>query len=216
MQQGLSVNAQTLTTIWSFSLEDGTYPWDKLVQAKDGAFYGLAPEGGKFDNGTLFRLTPTGSLTNLYSFSNDRIYIYRFLVQGRDRYFYGVTPQGGNTKLDPSGCGYGTVFRITSSGRSLTNLYSFAGWPSAERPDAPLVQGKDGDFYGVTMGGGIDARGTVFRINTRGKLTILHSFCANDGSDPWAGLTQGSDGYFYGTTSGGDTLNGGGRERSFA
>ncbi len=73
----------------------------------------------------------------------------------------------------------------------------------AAQPVAGLVQGTDGFLYGTTRGGGASAGGTVFRIDSAGNLTTLHTFSYDDGNDPEAGLVQASDGKFYGTTYGG-------------
>ena len=117
------------------------------------------------------------------------------LVQGSDGNFYGTTYGGGTNG------GYGTVFKISTNG-ALTTLYSFTGGNDGANPDAGLVQGSDGNFYGTTYGGGTNGAGTVFKISTNGALTSLYSFTGgNDGANPYAGLVQGSDGYFYGTTS---------------
>jgi uncharacterized repeat protein (TIGR03803 family) len=70
-------------------------------------------------------------------------------------------------------------------------------------PEAGLVKGSDGDFYGTTYEGGASNRGTVFKMTSAGVLTTLHSFNSTNGSHPYAGLVQGSDGDFYGTTQSG-------------
>jgi uncharacterized repeat protein (TIGR03803 family) len=70
-------------------------------------------------------------------------------------------------------------------------------------PEAGLVKGSDGDFYGTTYEGGASNRGTVFKMTSAGVLTTLHSFNTTNGSNPRAGLVQGSDGDFYGTTDSG-------------
>jgi uncharacterized repeat protein (TIGR03803 family) len=88
----------------------------------------------------------------------------------------------------------------------LTTLYSFTGGSDGIGPDAALVQGSDGSFYGTTSQGGTNDAGTLFKISTNGAYTSLYSFgVGNDGDFPAAGLVQESDGDFYGTTSQGGT-----------
>jgi len=144
--------------------------------------------------------------TSLYSFTgtNDGAIPRAALVQGRDGNFYGTTINGGIANYNPNGGtgGYGTVFRISTSG-VLTNLYFFTGTNDGANPYAPLVHGSDGNFYGTTVAGGTNGLGTVFKISTNGALTNLYSFTDGaDGAYPRVGLVQGSDGYFYGTTDG--------------
>lgn len=93
---------------------------------------------------------------------------------------------------------------MTASAQSLTTLYSFSG-TDGQSPSAALVQGTDGNFYGTTAAGGTHHQGTVFKIDSAGNLTTLHSFSGFplDGAVPTAGLVQGTDGNFYGTTASG-------------
>jgi len=201
------------TNLYSFgtsTLYDGLSPQAGLVQGSDGNFYGTTATGGVNFNGTVFRISPGGSETNLYSFvgpPNDGNSPVAGLVQGRDGNFYGTASAGGASANCPSGCG--TVFRISPSG-SYTNLYSLDGSPNdGSVPVAGLVQGSDGYFYGTTEEGGTDYAGTVFRISPGGSETKLYSFTGAmiDGYSPEARLVQGSDGNFYGTAFGGGTNN---------
>ena len=86
----------------------------------------------------------------------------------------------------------------------VTNLHLFSGnSTNGDRPNAGLIQGSDGNFYGTTQFGGSATVGTVFRISPTGEYTNLYSFGSTalfDGWQPLAALVQGSDGYFYGTT----------------
>src|ERR1043166_4930767 len=95
-----------------------------------------------------------------------------------------------------------TIGCITVSAQTLTTLHSFDGG-DGQSPEAALVQGSDGNFYGTTVLGGAHLKGTVFKIDATGSLTTLHSFSGSpgDGAIPFAGLVQGTDGNFYGTTA---------------
>jgi len=193
--------AGTLTTLYSFCQQggncvDGRAPYVGLVQASDGNFYGTTVAGGTSDWGTVFKITPSGTLTTLHSFDGaDGGSPWAALVQASDGNFYGTTALGG--------VGYGTVFKITPAG-SPTTLYSFCqqggGCADGTSPHGALVQGSDRNLYGTTTGGGAGGHGTVFRITTDGTLTTLHSFNGLDGGEPVAALLQASDGNFYGTT----------------
>ena len=112
--RGFNANAQTETNLYSFgsSSNDGSEPEAGLVQGSNGNFYGTTLGGGTYNNGTVFRIGPGGSYTNLYSFwwsPNDGSEPLAGLVQGSDGNLYGTTIQGG-------AYGYGTVFRINPSG----------------------------------------------------------------------------------------------------
>jgi uncharacterized repeat protein (TIGR03803 family) len=195
----------TLTTLHSFDSTDGENPQAALIQATDGNLYGATFYGGATGSnaGTIFKITPSGTLTTLYSFclkssckdGTDPA----ALIQATDGNFYGTTYGGGAR-------GHGTVFKVTPSGR-LTTLYSFclqSGCTDGKYPEAGLVQATDGSFYGTTYEGGTKGDGTVFKITSGGTLTTLYSFCSRsgckDGEGPYAGLVQATNGTFYGTT----------------
>src|SRR5665213_857855 len=115
------------------------------------------------------------------------------LVAGQDGNFYGTTTNGGTNG------GYGTVFKVTTSG-VLTTLVSFNN-TDGEDPQAGLTQGNDGNFYGTTVSGGTNGGyGTVFKVTTNGLLTSMVSFAHTNGAFLYSGLTMGNDGNFYGTT----------------
>ncbi len=182
---------------------DGQTPYAGVIEGSDGSFYGTTYNGGTNGLGTVFKVTSTGTETVLYSFaggSGDGEHPYAGLIQGSDGNFYGTTYQGGAS-------GLGTVFKITSGGTE-TVLYSFAGGSSdGSYPEAGLIQGSDGNFYGMTYLGGASNDGTVFKVTSSGTETVLHTFAggSSDGANPWANLVQGSDGNLYGTTYAGGT-----------
>ena len=189
--------AGAFTTFYSFTGgADGGEPQAALVQGTDGNFYGTTSSGGANGDGTIFQITPAGALTPLYSFTGgtDEFAPQAALIQGRDGNLYGTTEEDGVN-------GFGTVFRMTPAG-GLTTLYSFTGGTDGGDPQAALVQGGDGNFYGTTSSGGANGNGTIFQITPTGVFTPLYSFTSeqNGESVPQAALVQGSDGNFYGTT----------------
>ncbi len=105
-----------------------------------------------------------------------------------------------NGTVQGGGDGFGTVFKMTTTGDLLQSLKLTYGW----EPEAGLVAGTNGDLYGTTYSGGTNGSGTVFRLTEGGTLTTLYSFCSEpgcaDGAAPSAALVLASDGNFYGTT----------------
>jgi uncharacterized repeat protein (TIGR03803 family) len=195
----VNTNGTVIAPLVSFGGTNGSLPRSGLVLASDGNFYGTTQTGGTSSEGTVFRLTHSGALTSLFSFTGDSntgfpdgAEPYAPLVQGADGNLYGATTVEG-------GDGFGTVFKITPNG-SFTTVYSFTNGTDGIGPTSGLIQALDGNFYGVTSGGSL-ARGNVFRMDTNGIVTNLYTFNgANNGGEPNA-LVQGTDGYFYGTTA---------------
>lgn len=216
-----SINsAGKMNTVYNFCSQeyclDGSSPYGGLVLGTDGNFYGTTVYDGVTGVGTVFKVTPDGTLTTLYSFCpqglprcSDGMNPHSGLVEGADGNFYGTTQTGGANCGLFNGCG--TVFRITSNGE-LTTLYNFCSQNNCsdgEYPSGTLVQGVDGNFYGTTSAGGdgkggASPGGTVFKISPSGSLTTIYNFCqylnCTDGESPIAGLVQNTDGTFYGTT----------------
>jgi len=133
------------------------------------------------------------------------------LVLGPDGSFYGTTQGGGTTN------GYGTVFKLTTSG-VLTTLVTFNG-TNGLNPLAGLTLAPDGNFYGTTEYGGTNfgntnipgalGGGSIFRVTTNGTLTTLATLLITNGQNPHAGLTWGPGGLFYGTTASGGPFGAG-------
>jgi uncharacterized repeat protein (TIGR03803 family) len=200
-----------LTTLYNFCSQsncaDGAIPFAPVVRGSDGNFYGTTTGGGANTNcaygcGTVFKMTPAGTLTTLYSFCSqpnctDGAKPFGGLVQGSDGNFYGTTYYGGGSGNCVEGCG--TVFKVTPSGM-LTTLHAFS-YRDGQSPTVGLVQASDRNFYGTTTYGGPNNSGTVFKITSNGVLTTLHNFDVVDGYAPWAALVQGNDGNLYGTTT---------------
>ncbi len=213
-----------LTSIYIFcslpNCVDGNQPQSAMVLNPDGNFYGTTSAGGANLGscfgpgcGTVFRLTPAGKLTTLYSFCPvanclDGSVPLAALVLGGDGNFYGTTYNGGQN-------GRGTVFKISPSGK-FQRLYSFcklANCVDGSYPVTALIQGRNGNFYGTTYdGGSVNCTffggtygcGTIFEITAAGTLTTLYSFGTNAGLLQ-APVVQGSNGNLYGTSTNGGT-----------
>lgn len=205
-----SLSAQTVTTIHTFDGTDGSPTIFGLIENTDGNFYGTTEWGGAGNSGSVFKITPQGAVTTLYSFCGQvsgcgRI-PFASLVRGTDGDLYGTTSGGGST----SGCD-GTVFKITPQG-TLTTLYGFCSLQSTGgAPQAAMVQAQDGNFYGTTSTVPYDL-GTLFQITPQGQLTTIHTFCSlpncADGSFPsGSGLLVATDGRLYGLTGEGGAYN---------
>jgi len=188
-----------LTTLYSFAgASDGTSPAGALLLAADGNFYGVTQAGGAHEQGTVFRMTPAGALTTIYSFAGgtDGYSPVGALIQGTDGDFYGATRRNRIAGYEF----YGTIFKVTSAGQ-LSTLYAL-NYTDGSYPHAGLVQGSDGNFYGTTRDGGRSSNGTFFRITPNGAFTTLVSFDGFDtGAHPESTPVEGPDGSFFGTTT---------------
>jgi uncharacterized repeat protein (TIGR03803 family) len=179
---------------------DGANPRSALVIAgTDGDLFGTTEFGGASGDGTIYKITRSGSFTSLYSFTggSDGAQPDAPLVieAGTSGVLYGTAFSGGSS-------GVGTIFDITTSG-SFAVAHSFSGSEGGS-PYAPLIAGTDGYFYGTTTAGGTASVGTVFQfIPSTATLTTLHSFTSGttEGSVPYAALVQGTNGAFFGTAS---------------
>ena len=197
---------------------DGQNPQAALIQTGDDSFYGTTSGGGESNEGTVFQFTASGGMNRLYSFSprddngfnSDGAHPTAALILASDDNFYGTTTFGGAN-------GTGTIFQLTPTG-TLTTLHTFAAFGSNNAnadgalPSSALVQGIDGNLYGVTPNGGTNGTGTIFQVTLTGGFTSLYSFSsidANslnaDGALPRAPLVESSFGDFYGTTYDGGT-----------
>lgn len=209
-----SVVTVTYPHVFGITDGDGAQPSGPLLQLSDGNFYGTTPAGGTHicgpnaqSCGTVFKMTPSGDVTVLYSFgasSNDAYAPVSPLILGSDGALYGVTGGGG-------AYGGGTVFRITLAG-VYSVLYSFGATATDGALPNGIVQATDGNFYGTTVTGGANHCanipqaggncGTVFKVTPAGVGAVLYSFgtSASDGVEPTAPLILGRDGNLYGTT----------------
>jgi len=191
---------------------DGQTIYGSVVIDAQGNLYGTTTIGGTFGMGTVFKITPAGSKTTLYSFvgGSDGAYPQAGLTLDANGNIYGTTSGGGTPNM-------GTVFEVTQAGIEKV-LYSFSG-PDGNYPYAGVTLDKQGNVYGTTYAGGnfgcpvggVDLGcGTVFKITTAGVESVLYSFTSvPDGSHPVAPLVLDKKGAIYGTTyfGGGDEQN---------
>jgi uncharacterized repeat protein (TIGR03803 family) len=204
----ISCGPGTESVLYSFfeGLTDGGGPNGSLIQASDGNLYGTTWGGGAYDFGTVFKITPAGAETVLYSFAGptaDGAHPNGDLIQSSDGNFYGTTLQGGASTY------FGTIFKVTPTSTE-TVLYSFNnGLTDGGRPNGNLIQASDGNFYGMTQVGGANGYGTVFKIIPAATETVLYSFKGgpSDGATALGSLIQASDGNLYGMTAEGGANN---------
>jgi uncharacterized repeat protein (TIGR03803 family) len=157
----LRLSAAQLQEVYSFPTSPT--PVSGLIQAGDGAFYGVTFAGGDYGQGSVFRVTTNGSMATVASFDyTNGANPVGALALGDDGALYGVAQHGGTN-------GFGLVFQATTSG-TIHALVTF------ERPYEPhyyqqtaLVQGKDGAFYGTDNG----QSPSLFRVATNGQMTIV-------------------------------------------
>jgi uncharacterized repeat protein (TIGR03803 family) len=184
--------------LWYFDGKTtGAFPYGALTAASDGNFYGVTSAGGSHNYGTLFRITPSGSLTVLHHFTAAEgaplAPPYQAVYTGSPGILYGVT-------------GSGTTYSVTTGGmyKKFHNKAPGPMW-------GPFIYGADLNLYGTTQTGGLNNLGTVFSMSpTSGAINIVYNFTGgSDGSAPEASLYQAGDGSLYGTAdSGGSGSNG--------
>jgi uncharacterized repeat protein (TIGR03803 family) len=190
-----------LDTLYSFGHgSDGGFPVAALARGADGNFYGVTETGGSYGKGNIFKVTPAGEFTLLYSFSGgtDGYSPAGALVPASDGNFYGATKHSTLMGFEF----YGTFFRVTPAG-ALSTLYTLNGATGdGFYPYAGLVEADDGNFYGTTHDGGANGKGILFRLTPAGAFTVLLSFDGFAiGANPESALIEGADGSLYGTTT---------------
>ncbi len=195
---------------------DGKVPTAGLIRDTAGNLYGTTSGGGAHGSGTVFKIDTTGKYTVVYSFCSlggsnctDGSNPFGGLIEDSAGNLYGTTLNGGAYSVVG-----GTVFKIDSAGQE-TVLYSFcaSNCLDGQAPESGLVRDAAGNLFGTTGGGGTHSDGTVFKVDTTGKETVLYNFCSvggtscTDGNFPFAGLIEDAAGNFYGTTERGGANN---------
>jgi uncharacterized repeat protein (TIGR03803 family) len=199
------------TAVYSFrGGRDGNAPVGGLIRDSAGNLYGTTFYGGggcTFGCGTVFKLDSKGNETVLYRFTDgaDGGFPVGRLLRDAAGNLYGTASGGGNFGcFDGEGCG--VVFKLdTTNGESV--LYTFTGGADGEHPHAGLVRHSSGNLYGTTLDGGNSGWGVVFKLDTMGTETVLHSFgSGSDGAFP-LGLLRDAAGNLYGVAEGGGNLS---------
>jgi uncharacterized repeat protein (TIGR03803 family) len=203
--------------------KDGMSPQVGLVLDQQENLYGTTQYGGSYGAGVVFKVTPQGKETILYSFCaqgppcTDGANPSAGLIFDQQGNLYGTTYRGGTDPFGCGGYGCGVAFKLTLEGKEKV-LYSFcaqSGCPDGTQPYAGVVFDRKGNLYGTAGGGAqLDCGGyppagcgVVFKLNPEGKETVLYSFCAQtnctDGAGPYGGLIVDRLGNLYGTAAGG-------------
>lgn len=183
---------------------DAAYPNSGLIRDKKGNLFGTTYGGGTAALGTVYKISPKGKETVLYSFQggSDGASPFASLIADASGNLYGTTWAGGGSGCNGSGCG--TVFRVALDGTE-TVLHSFAGGSDGFGPYAGVTLDASGNLYGSTLyGGGSGCSGNgcglVFQLAPDGSKTDLHDFTGADGSRPSANFLADTKGNLYGTT----------------
>jgi len=192
-----------LTVLYSFTGgSDGKWPYASVIRDRAGNLYGTTHSGGDYGNGTVFKLDASGNETVLHSFAggSDGSVPLAGLIMDKAGNLFGTTYVGGTYNS-------GTAFKLDPSGNE-TVLYTFTGGSDGGGPYAgSLIMDAAGNLYGTTSSGGAYGLGTVFKLDTFGFETVLHSFNGSNGALLYSGLVMDAEGNLYGTTFGGGSTN---------
>jgi uncharacterized repeat protein (TIGR03803 family) len=198
------LQAQKFTVLHTFKGGDGAAPVGQLVRDKAGNLYGTTVIGGtgkcQLGCGTAFKMNRSGEMIWVHSFNGaNGEQPEAGLLRDAAGDLFGTTVDGGDLKcIPPYGCG--TVFKLDATGKE-TVLHKFTGQPGGYGPESLLARDPEGNLYGTTYIGGEKGYGTVFKLDTAGKKTILYSFTGgSDGCFPYPGVILDSVGNLYGVT----------------
>jgi len=196
-----SSGAETILHAFSNLDADGAFPSDGLIWDPAGNLYGITNAGGIHGAGVVFRINTLGRERTLYRFSAipDRSEPVAGLARDSAGNLYGTTLFGGAYND-------GSVFKLARNGTE-TVLHSFSGSADGALPEAEPILDSVGNVYGTTLVGGSFNKGTVFKIDSAGNFSIMHSFNGRDGDGPDAGVVLDAAGNLYGNTSQGGFFN---------
>ena len=193
---------ETILHTFTGGSSDGEFPYyTSLLMDTSGTLYGITAQGGTSNRGVVYKLSKSGRLKVLHSFiggTTDGCFPYGTLAIDTEGNFYGTTYKCGSANA-------GIVWKLSPKGAE-TVLHTFVGGSSdGAYPYAGLIVDAEGNFYGDTAYGGSSNAGTVYKLNKKGAVKVLHSFTGADGESPIGGLVWDTSGNLYGTAyEGGD------------
>jgi uncharacterized repeat protein (TIGR03803 family) len=194
--------AQTEVVLLNFAKLAGETPYAGVIRDSAGNLYGTASEGGPLRGGygLVYKLDTAGRETVLHSFTGgaDGRYPEAGLIRDSAGNLYGTTDQGGTA-------GAGVIYKLDTAGNE-TVLYTFTGGADGTNPLLGLIRDSAGNLYGTTFTGGTAGAGVVYKVDSAGNETVLHTFTGGaDGGSPDAGVIRDSKGNLYGTAGQGGT-----------
>ncbi len=183
----------TETIVYSFTGGmDGRSPGSGVIRDSAGNLYGTAVGGGASNGGVIFKITPAGTESVLFNFTESQGASPQALIRDSDGNFFGTTAYGGS-EFD------GVIFKYSAIGQ-FSVLYNFTGGYDGWSPNTGIVEDAAGNLYGTTNSGGSSYSGTLWEYSASG-LSVLHAFSGGaDGGYPNSGVVMDSSGVLYGAT----------------
>jgi uncharacterized repeat protein (TIGR03803 family) len=209
--------AGDMTVLYNFACRaNGSSPDAALTLDAAGNLYGTTEGDGFTGLSVLFKLTPDGKET---SFPAPEGSLNSPVAVDAKGNMYGMSPYGGtpNCGWEFKGLGCGTLFLMKPNGQS-TIVHNFTG-TDGMYPWSGLVRDSQGNFYGAAVFGGIrtcraygngldnsPGCGTIFKVDTHGKFSVLHTFTGkSDGAGPLGVIIDSEDNLYGIATGGGNT-----------
>lgn len=189
---------QLYTDVYDFNIIDGDFPRSGVVEGPNQKLWGAASGGGTGGGGVIYSYDMnTGVYTDEFDLNSTTGTIpYGNPIFHSDGKLYGLTTSGGLY-------GAGALYSYDVSNGIITNVQNFDG-SNGSNAKGSLIEGSDGNLYGMTSSGGGYGVGVIFSYNPDEAIfTKLYDFDVTSGSVPQGTLMQGTDGKLYGMTSAG-------------
>ncbi|HEY4114786.1 MAG TPA: choice-of-anchor tandem repeat GloVer-containing protein [Rhizomicrobium sp.] len=175
------------------SCTDGSTPGSGVIRAADGTLYGTTEGGGQNSVGTIYKITPDGQETLLYSFdpTTGEYPADAPALDGKGN-LYGVTVD------NMDGYEGGVVYKLAPDGTYTVLHYSHQD-PAGGGMNGVTLD-KKGNLYGVSYQGGKHGDGVVWKVTPAGRYKVLYNFAGSDGAFPTGIPLLDNDGNLFGTT----------------